>query len=101
MNPLLKYHAKRVADALGIHLRPDLPRRKNLAQFCEHLRSMDYRPRTVIDVGVADGTIELHRSFPDAKFLLVEPLREFAPALDWLAQRYDACVELCAAGARD
>lgn len=101
MNPLLKYQAKRVASALGLHLRPDLPRRSNLAQFCKHLSRLDYVPRTVIDVGVADGTIELHRSFPDAKFLLVEPLREFASAIDWLATRYDVHAEFCAAGAHD
>jgi len=52
----------------------------------------------VIDVGVAHGTFEIYRAFPNAKFLLVEPMREFQPALDWIARRYDCRVELAAAG---
>src|SRR5579872_67047 len=98
MNPLLKYHAKQLASAVGINLRAALPRRSNLNQFCRHLRQLGYVPSTIIDVGVADGTLELHRNFPHARFLLVEPLEEFAPALDWLKARYSAHVALCASG---
>jgi len=101
MNPLLKHRAKQVASALGIHLRQEKPRRSTLAQFCAHLRSLGYTPRTVIDVGVADGTIELHEAFPDAHFLLIEPLEEFWPALEWLSSRYRARVAIVAAGAKD
>lgn len=101
MNPLLRHRAKQVASALGVNLRQLRPRRSTLAQFCAHLRSFGYSPRTIIDVGVADGTIELHQAFPDAHFLLVEPLEEFWPALDWLSSHYRARVALVAAGARD
>jgi len=101
MNPLLKHRAKQVAAALGLHLRQETPRRSTLAQFCAHLKSLGYAPRTVIDVGVADGTMELHEAFPDAQFLLIEPLEEFWPALEWLSSRYKARVALVAAGAKD
>src|SRR5690242_16806014 len=101
MNPLLKFRLKKVAGTVGIRLRRALPRRQSLEQFCQHLRNLGYSPKTVIDVGVADGTIELHRSFPQAEFLLVEPLSEFAPALQWLASHYSTHIALCAAGARD
>src|SRR5579872_1958345 len=92
MNPLLKYRAKQLAAAIGINLRAALPRRSSLNQFCRHLRHLEYAPSTIIDVGVADGTLELHRNFPDARFLLVEPLEEFTPALEWLKARYSAHV---------
>jgi FkbM family methyltransferase len=38
-------------------------------------------PDLVIDVGVANGTPELYEAFPSAPLFLVEPLREFEPAL--------------------
>lgn len=101
MNPLLKYRAKQLAAAIGINLRAALPRRSSLNQFCRHLRHLEYAPSTIIDVGVADGTLELHRNFPNARFLLVEPLEEFTPALEWLRARYAAHVAFCAAGSKD
>ncbi len=101
MNPLLKHRMKQFAAAFGIALRPALPRRSTMEQFCRHLKRIGYAPRSIIDVGVADGTLELHSVFPDAEFLLVEPLEEFMPALDWLKSRYRAHIALCAAGAVD
>jgi FkbM family methyltransferase len=101
VNPLLKHRAKQIASGLGIHLRRTHPRRSSLDAFCHHLRSLDYAPRTVIDVGVADGTIELHLNFPNAEFLLVEPLVEFWPALNWLSEHYRSRIALAAAGASD
>lgn len=41
-------------------------------------------PKTVIDVGVATGTLELYDSFPNANFMLIEPLDEFLPYLESL-----------------
>jgi FkbM family methyltransferase len=51
----------------------------------------------VIDVGVAYGTPELYASFPDAAFLLVEPLREWEPTLRELAGKLGGRYELVAA----
>ena len=34
-------------------------------------------PQTVVDVGVGHGTSFLYEAFPDANFMLVEPLVEF------------------------
>jgi FkbM family methyltransferase len=101
MNPLLKYHAKQLAAAFGITLGSALPRRSSMEQFCRHVKNLGYSPRSVVDVGVADGTLELHKVFPDAEYLLVEPLEEFSPALNWLKKRYAAHVALCAAGSED
>jgi FkbM family methyltransferase len=54
----------------------------------------------VVDVGVADGTPELDRQFPKARHLLVEPLREWEPALRTIARAYDAQYVIAAAGER-
>lgn len=43
----------------------------------QHVKSMGFSPSTVIDVGIAKGTPELYSVFPDAYYLLVEPLQEF------------------------
>lgn len=68
------------------------------SEFFTHVKTLGFRPRTVIDVGVALGTVELYAPFPDAKFVLVEPLEEFRPHLEAIASRYDATCHLAAAG---
>lgn len=47
------------------------------------------QPKTVIDVGVGYGTFPLHNAFPDAKFILVEPLDDYSSYIDKIAERYD------------
>lgn len=47
------------------------------------------KPRTVIDVGVGYGTPALYEAFPDAYFILFEPLREYASSIKKLAGIYD------------
>ncbi len=49
-----------------------------------------HREEPVIDVGVADGTLELYEAFPSARHLLVEAVAEFEPTLRWIARRYGA-----------
>ncbi|MFK7870522.1 MAG: FkbM family methyltransferase [Roseobacter sp.] len=39
-----------------------------------YLKGYGFTPDTVFDVGVADGTPWLYRSFPDADFVLIDPL---------------------------
>jgi len=53
----------------------------------------------VIDIGVAWGTPDLYEAFPDSKFYLVEPLKEFEPVLKRLKSAYDVEYVLAAAGA--
>lgn len=60
-------------------------------------RKIGFEPSTVIDVGVADGTYELYKSFPKSRFLLIEPLREFEAALKMICQQYDAVYVIAAA----
>lgn len=101
MTPIQKHYLKTVAAVLGMSARLVSPRRTTMAQFFRHVRRLGYSPGTIIDVGVADGTFDLYSAFPTAKFLLIEPLTEFEPALRWISSRYDAHYELVAAGATD
>jgi FkbM family methyltransferase len=73
--------------------------RGTLAEALAQAVRLGCRPRTVVDVGVADGTPELYASFPRARHLLVEPLPEFEGALRGICGRYEAEYVLAAAGA--
>lgn len=44
-------------------------------------------PNTVIDVGAGFGTDALYKSFPESRHILIEPLEEFAPALESKVQQ--------------
>lgn len=66
----------------------------------EHLAGLGLRPATVIDVGAAHGTYELYEGFPSSQHVLLEPLREYEPYLQRVAQRYRARYVLVAAGER-
>ena len=73
--------------------------RRTLPEVLEHVRGQGFAPATVVDVGVATGTPELYVAFPGARLLLVEPLTEYAPALDALRAERGAEVAQVAAGA--
>lgn len=55
-------------------------------------------PETVFDVGVGFGTHELYAAFPKAKFVLIEPLRDYEPTIAEIAAKYDCLVYYAAAG---
>ena len=101
MNPHMKYRLKRWAGRAGVRARSIRPQRKDLRQFCAHLRTTGFQPRIVVDVGVADGTFDIYTVFPEAHYLLIEPLEEFMPAMRWIAQHYRADIALAAAGAEE
>jgi FkbM family methyltransferase len=66
----------------------------------QHLRRVGLKPSTIIDVGVAFGTPELYRVFPEPTYLLIEPLAEFEPNLKaLLSTQIRGSYELAAAGA--
>ncbi len=69
--------------------------------FCLHLRRRGFHPATIIDVGVADGTIELYRHFDDPYLVLVEPMTEFRRAIDGILRRYRGEAHFVAAGPED
>jgi FkbM family methyltransferase len=54
----------------------------------DNLRKQGLAPVTVIDVGAAGGTPPLYRAFPDAYYVLIEPLHEFEPKLQETLERW-------------
>ncbi len=48
----------------------------------DYLGGYGFAPRTVVDVGVLNGTPFLYDCFPDAKFVLVDPLEESRQAVE-------------------
>ena len=74
--------------------------RTTLGKVCSQMRSVGFQPKTVVDIGVASGTAELYKSFPDAHFLLIEPLNEFESSLKSILTQYNGSYILAAAGAR-
>lgn len=71
---------KKLVRACGYDVRRSRWRPEHLARLVE--------ARTVVDVGVASGTWELYKAFPDARFVLVEPLRDYEPDLLKIARQY-------------
>jgi FkbM family methyltransferase len=80
-------------------VRVDRPTR-TFDDFFTHVKALGFAPRTIVDVGAACGTSSLHRAFPDAKFILIEPLAEFLPALEQLATGYNCEIHFCAVAAQ-
>jgi FkbM family methyltransferase len=77
-----------VFGALGYRvIREELLREMQGTIAWDRLATLPIKPRTVIDVGVADGTPELYKAFPDAYLVLVEPVQEFFPGIDQLLAR--------------
>lgn len=60
-----------------------VPQRNSLQGVLGQVRRVGFTPGTVIDVGAAFGifTRECHKIFPDAHYLLVEPIEEYLPVL--------------------
>ena len=70
---------KRLALRAGIDVRRSgTGVRRTPEEVLAHVKRLGFSPATVIDVGVAHGTPELYDAFPDARFLLVDPLEEYA-----------------------
>jgi len=57
-------------------------------------------PEVVFDIGVGNGTPWLYEAFSDARFVLVEPLTEFAPKIDEILKLYRGQCHYCALGER-
>jgi FkbM family methyltransferase len=75
-------------------------RRTTLIEVLTHIGGLGFRPKTVIDVGVATGTYELYKTFPSATHLLIEPLSEFEDDLRRISSEYKVEYAIAAAGSR-
>ena len=63
-------------------------RRATFGAALAHAKRVGLEPRTVIDVGVADGTPELYEAFPESRIVLIEPMAEVEDRLRAIASRY-------------
>lgn len=78
--------------------------RHSLEGVLQQVKNTGFVPATVIDVGAAMGyfTTTCHKFFPQAQYLLIEPLAEYVPALSKVVQAIPtATYELRAASATD
>jgi len=100
-----KVAAKKLFNAFGLEIRkkqlatrPEPIPRASMRGALHQLSTVGFRPRTLIDVGVATKTEELYQAFKDANILLIEPLAEFEPFLRDICLSYKAQYVLAAAG---
>jgi FkbM family methyltransferase len=62
-------------------------------------RRLGLNPRTILDVGVATGTPTLYETFPNKRYLLIEPLDVYADAINRIVDAHHATWIKKAAGA--
>lgn len=80
-----RLHARLLESSRAVGFNPTY-----LSRLCQ--------PATVIDVGVGYGTGPLHKAYPAARFILIEPLVEYRPHLARLERDYDCTVLYTAVG---
>jgi hypothetical protein len=62
------------------------------------LNRQNFYPKTVFDIGVAQGTPELYAAYPQATFHLIDPTKESLPYMEGISRRIDAQVYNLALG---
>jgi FkbM family methyltransferase len=99
----VKEYAKRMLRKVGLDVhrlqmnQAGSQPRIALGEVLANAAKTGWEPRTIIDVGVADGTPGLYDTFTGAKIVLAEPLVEWEAALRALCKRYGADYVLAAA----
>jgi FkbM family methyltransferase len=71
------------------------------AQSFRVLARYGFRPRTVFDIGVAYGTYELYRAFPDAHYHLIDPTPESLHYMQLLERQLHCEIHQTALGHRN
>ena len=61
---------------------------RKFEDFIAHIAGLGFQPKTVIDAGVAWGTPELYKAFPEAYFILIEALPVFEPNCQRIVGKY-------------
>ena len=93
----VEVHRRSAPSTHGYH------QRGSLSGLLHHARNVGLSPATVIDVGAAYGefTVECHRVFPDADYILVEPLEEYRPFLKALSSSVPSAQYVLAAASAE
>lgn len=82
------------------HLGLRLSRVREYGWSTYNLRKPGLAPKVIFDVGVHSGTPELYAAFPDAYYVLLDPLKENEHYLQEILTRYNGEYLLNAAGAK-
>jgi FkbM family methyltransferase len=102
---VLKSCLRKLLGAAGLEVRRISPlsagrgQRDSLLQMLRQAKAVGFSPQTVIDVGAAYGsfTYQCNTVFPDARYVLVEPLEEYRPLLEKLRKTLPTLQCVCAA----
>lgn len=88
---MIKRLARTILGKLGyeIHRKPNA---NSFVGFHSSYLARICQPQTVFDVGIGYGTYALYEAFPNAKFILVEPLRHYEDAIEEIKRKYDCDV---------
>jgi FkbM family methyltransferase len=65
------------------------------------IRDLGQIPKTIFDLGVATGTEGLYDVFPDARYVLIDPLDEAAPFMRALVEKHPGSIAVNAAAGRE
>ena len=89
----IELHRRVPTSAQGQH------RRSSLVGLLEQANSVGLAPATVIDVGAAYGAfaLECHNIFPEARYILIEPVQEYKPFLEQVTKSIPRAEHILAA----
>jgi len=99
---LLKTVVQNSLNAFGLDVQKSGSRRST-AGVLRQCKDIGLSPQTVIDVGAAYGsfTLQCQKVFPDAKYILVEPLEEYKSSLDAVTRSIPHAEYILAAAAAE
>jgi FkbM family methyltransferase len=66
----------------------------------QRIKALGVRPKTVFDIGVANGTPGLYGVFDDVRYVLIDPLQESVPFMERIVQTYPGSLSVTAAAGR-
>lgn len=85
----VKQLARSVFRRFGLEIHRLRGVRSSMFQAMGHLSRKGFAPRTVIDVGVGFGTPGLYEWFPEALFVLIEPIDDFFSDIKYTMKGYE------------
>ena len=88
---------KKLAHKAGYDLHEWGSTGRSAALVLDVIKACGWEPTSVIDIGVAYGTRDLYSAFPNARYLLIEPIREWYPQMQRATQRLEKTIVEAAA----
>lgn len=101
MSPFIRFRLRQFLRTFGVRFRSGTPSARDMDAICAHLSGLGFEPKTIIDVGVADGTLELYRHFETPYLVLIEPMIEFKSSINAILTRYSGESHYVAVGRAD